>query len=119
MPAINDVLTWLEKNEKQSIHRLVEWLKIPSASTDPAFKGDVRKAAQWAAEHLKGSGLKVEIHETGEPAGSGHPIVLATTPGAEAGSGPHVLFYGHYDVQPVDPVNLWESGPFEIGRAHV
>ncbi len=113
MAGIPEVLKWLETNEKQSIQRLVDWLKIPSISTDPAFKGDVRKAAEWAAEHLRGSGLKAEIHETGEPKGSGHPIVLATTPGAESGSGPHILFYGHYDVQPVDPVDLWESGPFE------
>lgn len=113
MPGINDVLTWLETNEKQSVSRLIDWLKIPSISTDPAYKADVRRAAEWAAAHLRESGLHVEIHETGEPAGSGHPIVLATTPGVEAGPGPHVLFYGHYDVQPVDPVDLWESGPFE------
>ncbi len=116
MPAITDVLKWLETNEKQSVRRLIDWLKIPSISTDPAYKGDVRKAAEWAAEHLRGSGLSVEIHETGDPAGTGHPIVLATTPpspGAEGAAGPHVLFYGHYDVQPVDPLALWESGPFE------
>lgn len=116
MAAINEVLGWLEKNEKQSISRLMDWLRIPSISTDPAYKGDVRKAAEWAAEHLRASGLNVEIHETGDPAGTGHPIVLATTPplpGAESAAGPHVLFYGHYDVQPVDPVALWESGPFE------
>ncbi len=113
MAAITEVLKWLETNEKQSVARLVDWLKIPSISTDPAYKGDVRKAAEWAAEHLRASGLIAEIHETGEPAGTGHPIVLATTPGLEHAAGPHVLFYGHYDVQPVDPVALWESGPFE------
>lgn len=113
MPGINDVLTWLEINEKQSVSRLIDWLKVPSISTDPAYKADVRRAAEWAAAHLRESGLQVEIHETGDPAGSGHPIVLATTPGVDSASGPHVLFYGHYDVQPVDPVDLWESGPFE------
>lgn len=113
MAGINDVLKWLDSNEKASVARLIDWLKIPSISTDPAYKADVRRAAEWAAAHLRESGLKVEIHETGDPAGGGHPIVLATTPGAESGPGPHVLFYGHYDVQPVDPVNLWESGPFE------
>lgn len=113
MPAIADVLKRLETTEKQSIQQLMDWLRIPSISTDPAYKADVRRAAEWAAAHLRESGLEVAIHETGEPSGSGHPIVLATTPGVETATGPHVLFYGHYDVQPVDPVNLWESGPFE------
>ncbi len=110
------VLAWLESNESRSIDRLVEWLRIPSVSTDPAFKGDVRRAAEWAGEHLAGSGFDVRIMETGEPAGAGHPVVLATSPGAEGYTGPHVLFYGHYDVQPPDPLGLWESPPFEPVR---
>jgi len=113
MAAIDDVLSWLQTRERESIGRLMEWLRIPSISTDPAYKGDVRRAAEWAASHLRESGLNVEMHETGVPEGSGHPIVLATTPGEGSGKGPHILFYGHYDVQPVDPVGLWESGPFE------
>ncbi len=109
-------IEWLKTNEKPCIDRLIEWLRIPSVSTDPKHRDDVRRAADWAADHLRESGLRVEIRETGkigaDKRGSGHPIVMAF---ANEGSttGPHVLFYGHYDVQPVDPISLWESGPFD------
>lgn len=105
------VLRWLETNEMDSIKRLMDWLRIPSVSTDPKHAKDVRRAAEWAASHLKASGLTVELRETGTKEKPGHPIVWATC-NAGAG-GPHVLFYGHYDVQPADPVDLWETGPFE------
>src|SRR5262249_5368658 len=97
----------------QSISRLIDWLKIPSISTDPAYKPQVRQAADWAAAQLRELGFKVEVLDTGKPAGAGHPIVLATIAPAPSYKGAHVLFYGHYDVQPVDPVDLWESPPFE------
>lgn len=115
--SADTAMAWLESNEQGSIDRLMDWLRIPSVSTDPAFAGDVRKAAQWCAQHLEHSGFEVSIDETGEPAGSGHPIVLATCPGSEDYTGPHMLFYGHYDVQPADPLELWESPPFEPVRA--
>ncbi|GJM18009.1 MAG: hypothetical protein DHS20C14_02220 [Phycisphaeraceae bacterium] len=104
---------WIGANEGDAIGRLVDWLRIPSVSTDPAYKDDVRRAGQWAADHLRASGFDVEIRETGDPDGSGHPIVLATSEGSPEYEGPHVLFYGHYDVQPPDPVDLWRSPPFE------
>jgi acetylornithine deacetylase/succinyl-diaminopimelate desuccinylase-like protein len=112
MPEVDAVLDWLKREEKSSIARLMDWLRIPSISTQPAHKADTRRAAEWAAAQLRESGFAVELRDIGTPAGSGHPIVWATTPGAASG-GPHVLFYGHYDVQPADPLNLWESGPFE------
>jgi acetylornithine deacetylase/succinyl-diaminopimelate desuccinylase-like protein len=109
-------LAWLASNEKAGINRLLDWLRIPSVSTDPKHKADVRRAAEWSAAHLRESGLRVEIRETGtsgpDGKGSGHPIVMAFG-GPESGPGPHVLFYGHYDVQPADPLNLWESPAFE------
>jgi acetylornithine deacetylase/succinyl-diaminopimelate desuccinylase-like protein len=111
MSTVSPVLDWLKSNEKQSIDRLIDWLKIPSVSTDPKHKADVRKAAEWCAAHLRESGLDVQICETGAKPGDGHPIVMATC-NAQRKDGPHVLFYGHYDVQPADPVELWESGPF-------
>ncbi|MEQ8769692.1 MAG: M20/M25/M40 family metallo-hydrolase [Phycisphaerales bacterium] len=104
---------WIAQHESDALERLKDWLRIPSVSTDPAYKDDTRRAGQWAADHLKASGFDVELHETGEPAGSGHPIVLATNAGADDYEGPHVLFYGHYDVQPPDPLDLWRSPPFE------
>ena len=109
----DDAMRWLESNERGSIERLMEWLRIPSVSTDPAYADDVRRAARWSAEHLSRSGFEVSIDETGDPPGSGHPIVLATCPGSDDYTGPHVLFYGHYDVQPADPIELWDAPPFE------
>src|SRR5882724_3991002 len=102
------VLSLLEKSQSQSITRLIDWLKIPSISTDPEYKGEVRKAAEWAAGQLRELGFSVQVLDTGKPAGSGHPIVLASIAPKPAYKGPHVLFYGHYDVQPVDPLALWE-----------
>lgn len=115
MPA-EKALTWLSNHEKAAIGRLIDWLRIPSVSTDPAHRADVRRAAEWSAAHLKDSGLRVEIRETGtlgaDGRGSGHPVVMAFG-GPESGEVPHVLFYGHYDVQPADPLELWESPPFD------
>jgi acetylornithine deacetylase/succinyl-diaminopimelate desuccinylase-like protein len=110
---VESVLANLEKSQPQSIARLIDWLKIPSISTDPAYKPQVRQAADWAAAQLRELGFKVEVLDTGKPAGSGHPIVLASIAAGPGYKGAHVLFYGHYDVQPVDPVDLWESPPFE------
>lgn len=108
-------LDWLKKNERSSLERLKEWLRIPSVSTDPAYREDVRRAGQWAAAHLEASGLRAEILPTHDPktGAPGHPVVLAEAPAGPGYGGPHVLFYGHYDVQPADPLELWESGPFE------
>jgi acetylornithine deacetylase/succinyl-diaminopimelate desuccinylase-like protein len=114
MPSsIDGVLAKLKESESKSLARLIDWLKIPSISTDPEYKGEVRRAAEWAAAQLRELGFSVQILDTGKPAGSGHPIVLASIAPRAGYGGPHVLFYGHYDVQPVDPLDLWESPPFE------
>jgi acetylornithine deacetylase/succinyl-diaminopimelate desuccinylase-like protein len=92
----------------QQLDALKEWLRIPSVSTLPEHKDDVRAAAQWLVSFLQQAGLaQVEIIET-----PGHPIVYAEW--MQAGpQAPTVLIYGHYDVQPVDPVEKWETPPFE------
>jgi acetylornithine deacetylase/succinyl-diaminopimelate desuccinylase-like protein len=105
------VLERLGADEPGAIGRLVDWLKIPSISTDPAYKPQCRQAAQWALEQLRDLGLTGELRETGTADAPGHPIVWATAAGKPGA--PHVLFYGHYDVQPADPLALWESPPFE------
>lgn len=113
---VDRALSWAREHEKQGILRLLDWLRIPSVSTDPAYAKDVRRAAEWAADHLRGSGFSVQILETGDPEKGvkGHPVVLAHSDGAPGYDGPHVLFYGHYDVQPADPVDLWENKkPFD------
>ncbi|MEO0512410.1 MAG: M20/M25/M40 family metallo-hydrolase [Planctomycetota bacterium] len=99
---------WLAEHEAESIDRLCDWLRIPSVSTDPAFAADVRRAGAWCRDHLRASGVDASLSET-----AGHPIVHAHVEGDPGYAGPHVLFYGHYDVQPPDPVDLWETGPFE------
>lgn len=107
---------WLANNEKASIDRWMDWLRIASISTDPAYKDDCRKAAEWCRAQLADMGFDAKLVETGEVKdgiGSGHPIVLATIAPAPGNKSPHVLFYGHYDVQPCDPLDLWESKPFE------
>lgn len=109
----DQVIDHLSAHEADSTRRLIEWLKIPSVSTDPAYRNDVARAGAWCAARLREAGFEVEVIPTGSPEKPGHPIVLATTPGDVAYRGPHVLFYGHYDVQPADPIALWESPPFE------
>lgn len=113
-------LSWLKDNEQAGLNRLLDWLRIPSISTDPTYGGHCRRAADWAADQFRECGFTAEVCPTGDPAhpgdlskGGGHPIVLAHCPGDPSYKGPHVLFYGHYDVQPVDPMNLWESDPFQ------
>ena len=111
------VVSWLESHERESIDRWLDFLRIPSISTDPQYRGECRRAAQWSADRLNELGFDAQILETGDMGadgrGSGHPVVLATIAPAPDYKGTHVLFYGHYDVQPVDPLDLWESPPFE------
>jgi acetylornithine deacetylase/succinyl-diaminopimelate desuccinylase-like protein len=111
--AVDRVLADIAQHETAAVNRLCDWLRIASISTDPKYAPQCRAAAQWAADRLTEAGLRAELCETGTPAAPGHPIVLAHSPGSPDYRGPHVLFYGHYDVQPVDPIELWESPPFE------
>lgn len=108
---------WLKSNEQASIDRWIDWLRIPSISTDPAYRDHCRAAGEWCRAQLESLGFNAKLVEAGDIGpdgkGSGHPIVLATIEPADNYKGPHVLFYGHYDVQPVDPIDLWESPPFE------
>lgn len=102
---IDEVLSTLDKELPQALDRLMEFLRIPSISTDPAHKGDVRRAAEWLCAELVGLGFEASLRET-----PGHPMVVAHSPRGERRP---LLFYGHYDVQPVDPLNLWDRPPFE------
>jgi acetylornithine deacetylase/succinyl-diaminopimelate desuccinylase-like protein len=99
---------YLEQNASLYEQQLTEFLSIASVSTDPACADDVKTCATWLADHLKTIGLPtVTIYPT-----PGHPIVYAEDLSAGQ-SAPTVLLYGHYDVQPVDPLNLWTNPPFE------
>ena len=99
--------TYLEENKQRFLDELLELLRIPSVSADSKFKGDVRRAAEFVRDKLTAAGLdKAAIHET-----PGHPIVYAEK--IVDSARPTVLVYGHYDVQPADPYELWQSPPFE------
>jgi acetylornithine deacetylase/succinyl-diaminopimelate desuccinylase-like protein len=86
--------------------RLFDFIRIPSVSTDPTHTKDVARAAEWLAQTLRDMGATATVHPT-----TGHPMVTGHLPGPA--TGPHVLFYGHYDVQPPDPLHLWTTDPFE------
>ncbi|HEV2000166.1 MAG TPA: M20/M25/M40 family metallo-hydrolase, partial [Xanthobacteraceae bacterium] len=99
-------LAHIDRDLEKSLERLFALLRIPSVSTDPAFKSQCRTAADWLARELSSLGFDASVRPT-----AGHPMVVAH--GRGRASGPHVLFYGHYDVQPPDPLELWLSPPFE------
>lgn len=97
------VLNEIDRALDESLERLFALMRIPSISTDPAYAQECRRAAEWLAQDLESMGFSASVRTT-----SGHPVVV----GHHDGDGPHVLFYGHYDVQPVDPLNLWDADPF-------
>jgi acetylornithine deacetylase/succinyl-diaminopimelate desuccinylase-like protein len=106
MPALAPVLDHLDANIDASLERLFGLLRIRSISTDPAYAAECRRAAEWLAADLGSIGFDASVRDT-----PGHPMVV----GHHGGEGPHVLFYGHYDVQPVDPLELWHDDPFSPG----
>ncbi|OUD08654.1 hypothetical protein BVC71_12010 [Marivivens niveibacter] len=102
--TLSQVLNRIDGDLDAATDRLFDLLRIPSISTDPAYNDDCVKTAEWIAKDLTGIGFDASVRTT-----PGHPMVVA-----HGGSdGPHVLFYGHYDVQPVDPLNLWNRDPFD------
>lgn len=103
---LDRVLATIDKNLDGSIERLFALMRIESVSTDPAFSKSCRAAAEWLAKELASLGFDAAVRET-----RGHPMVVAHS--KTHGVGPHVLFYGHYDVQPADPVALWQTPAFE------
>lgn len=107
LQALPAVLDRIDANLDQSLARLFEFLRIQSISTDPAYKEQCRTAAEFVARDLSSIGFSTSIRPT-----AGHPIVLGKSNGRAGGKAPRVLFYGHYDVQPVDPLDLWETPPF-------
>lgn len=102
--SLQDVLSRIDTDLPAATDRLLELLRIPSISTDPAYKADCDAAADWLVADLQSLGV-----ETAKRPTPGHPMVVGHAPG----DGPHILFYGHYDVQPVDPLDLWDTPPFE------
>ena len=110
---MTDALAYARDHADAFVAQLTDWLRIPSVSTDAGHDADTRRAAEWLADDLRRIGMQtVEILETGTPDAPGHPVVFAEHRAADPAA-PTVLVYGHYDVQPPDPLDLWTSPPFE------
>src|SRR5512140_2501424 len=109
----NAVRQYIDAHAGEFFAALMQWLRIPSISADPAHGPDVRRSAEWLARHLRATGFETaEIWETGTPAHPGLPAVFAQWTAADPAA-PTVLIYGHHDVQPVEPIAEWDSPPFE------
>lgn len=105
---LNTALAYLRQNQDRFLEELISFVRIPSVSTEPSAKPEMQRAAEWVAEQLRSLGMqKVQIMPT-----AGHPVVYGEWLGAGADK-PTVLIYGHYDVQPAEPLELWQSPPFE------
>jgi acetylornithine deacetylase/succinyl-diaminopimelate desuccinylase-like protein len=104
--ALPKVLDHIDADLDNALARLFDFLRLQSISTDPAYADQCKAAAQFVAKDLATLGLAPEVRPT-----DGHPVVIAKP--EKANGGPRVLFYGHYDVQPVDPLELWKTPPFD------
>ena len=102
--TLDAVLSRIDTDLDAALERLMTFLRIPSISTDPAYKADCQSAADWLVADLATLGVTAEARPT-----PGHPMVV----GHVGDGAPHLLFYGHYDVQPVDPLELWHRDPFD------
>ncbi|MGB8314725.1 MAG: M20/M25/M40 family metallo-hydrolase [Aestuariivirga sp.] len=108
MKAVEPVLKHIGDGLKASLDRLCELVRFPSVGTDPAYDADCLRAAAWVRGKLDDLGFTARLHDT-----AGHPVVIGEYADEGLSHAPHVLFYGHYDVQPADPLDLWDSPPFE------
>ena len=104
--SMDTILSYLDEHRDRHVEQLCDWLRIPSISSVSEHDEDTKRAAAFVADELRGLGLHVEVIET-----KGHPLVYAET--EQRDDRRTLLFYGHYDVQPVDPLDLWDSPPFE------
>jgi acetylornithine deacetylase/succinyl-diaminopimelate desuccinylase-like protein len=104
------VIDYLEQNESRFVSELCEYLRFPSVSAQPKHRSDMQACAAWVVKHCRQIGLEARLCST-----PGHPIVVAKTPRVKAKGRrrPHFVVYGHYDVQPPEPLDLWKSPPFE------
>ncbi|BCH05232.1 hypothetical protein MesoLj131b_72310 (plasmid) [Mesorhizobium sp. 131-2-5] len=102
---LEEVLRHADANMNESLDRLFQLLRIPSVSCDPLYASQCQEAASWLANELTGIGFDACVRQT-----TGHPVVVGHQGQT---SGPHILFYGHYDVQPVEPLDEWAADPFD------
>ncbi len=107
MAQLDAALAKIDANLDAALKRLFALIAIPSVSTDPAYAAACQTAAEWLRSELSGLGFEAAVRST-----PGRPMVVAHAKAGRPGA-PHVLFYGHYDVQPPDPLDLWQTPPFE------
>src|SRR5262245_11898960 len=107
MPLATDLQAFFDKHQSRTRDELFDFLRIPSVSARSEHNLDTARAAEWLADSIRKVGLKASIHPI-----KGHPIVLGEWRDAKPGA-QTVLVYGHYDVQPAEPLDLWDSLPFE------
>lgn len=105
---MKDVLAFLKKNQTRFVRELCEYVQFPSVSAQPAHRKDLAACAQWLVRHCRQIGLDAELRPT-----EGNPVVLARTPRTNSARKPHYVVYGHYDVQPPEPFELWKTPPFD------
>ncbi|MGH6942784.1 MAG: dipeptidase [Geminicoccaceae bacterium] len=105
---LDSVLAQLEADFQPAVERLRQLLRFPSIGTDRAYREPTRKAAEWLAAELRSIDFDASLRDT-----AGQPMVVAQHPGPDGAHGPHILYYGHYDVQPPEPLEPWRSPPFE------
>src|SRR6478672_2937598 len=106
MPLAKDLDTYFSANKTRARDELFDLLRIPSVSARSEHNADTARAAEWVADSLRAVGLTAKVHAT-----KGHPIVVGEWRGAAGAQ--TILVYGHYDVQPAEPLELWDSPPFE------
>jgi acetylornithine deacetylase/succinyl-diaminopimelate desuccinylase-like protein len=106
--GMQKVINYLRANQARFIRELCDYVRFPSVSAQPAHRDDMKACAQWLVRHAEGIGLEARLYPTG-----GHPIMMAKTPRNGDAKRPHFVVYGHYDVQPAEPFDLWKSPPFK------
>jgi len=109
------VLDYLKRNQVRFVAELCDYLRFPSVSAQPQYKTDLLACAGWLVAHCRNIGLEARFCPT-----AGHPIVIAKTPRPKGSRKPHFMVYGHYDVQPPEPLDLWKSPAFApriVGRS--
>src|SRR5882724_10909848 len=105
---MQNLVRYLRDHQTRFVEELCAYVRFPSVSAQPQHAKDLQACAEWLLRHCQEIGLEARLCPTG-----GHPVIVAKTPRAKGSQRPHYVVYGHYDVQPAEPFDLWKSPPFE------
>lgn len=106
--GVQQVLTYLKRHQRRFVDELCQYIRFPSVSAQPKHRKDLLRCAQWLRDRCQAAGLQPRLYPT-----PGNPVLVAKTPRAASARKPHYVVYGHYDVQPPEPLELWKTPPFE------